>query len=301
MTNETALRELLHGLRRREVQAIGAAISNQSWHGVEQAYNSLRDKMDRAGAWHEPTKSPSQPVEEPTAKGDRVAGLMRERFEAHKHEKWDGFTADNLMIRLLNIALREYRLVEPSQPVVAEAPPADVVALVIAARQIMDRGYVSTSIEEERDDAEALDRALERFSSRVCYDDEGGSLADAHASPCTCGLAQSPSQPVVQGGRVTQADWDKAVDSLEANAGTVFSKIDHALSAHSQTDTQEGDSVAFLATTEAMDDVKSHRSAWRIWSGTERRTIWTGPTRAAGEAWAAQNGIVIDQVEHFEP
>lgn len=45
---------LLHELRKREVQAIGAAISTQSWHGVEVAYNQLRDKMDAAGAWHEP-------------------------------------------------------------------------------------------------------------------------------------------------------------------------------------------------------------------------------------------------------
>lgn len=67
-----------------------------------------------------------------------------------------------------------------------EELPDDVVALVCAARQIMDRGYVSTSIAEERGDALALDKALEAFASRVCYDDEGGSLSDAHAVPCTC-------------------------------------------------------------------------------------------------------------------
>lgn len=39
----------LYDLRRREVQAIGAAISTRDWHAVEQAYNSLRDKLDRAG------------------------------------------------------------------------------------------------------------------------------------------------------------------------------------------------------------------------------------------------------------
>ena len=39
---------LLPCLRQREVQAIGAAISTRNWHDLEQAYNSLRDKMDAA-------------------------------------------------------------------------------------------------------------------------------------------------------------------------------------------------------------------------------------------------------------
>lgn len=34
--------------RRREVQMIGAAISTRDWHGVENAYNRLRDKIDAA-------------------------------------------------------------------------------------------------------------------------------------------------------------------------------------------------------------------------------------------------------------
>lgn len=70
-----------------------------------------------------------------------------------------------------------------------EAISDDVVALVCAGRRIMERGYVSTSIPEERDDAEALDKALEAFASRVCWDDDGGTIPEAHASPCTCGLA----------------------------------------------------------------------------------------------------------------
>lgn len=37
-----------HGWRRREVQAIGAAISTRNWQSLEAAYNELRDKMDRA-------------------------------------------------------------------------------------------------------------------------------------------------------------------------------------------------------------------------------------------------------------
>lgn len=69
-----------------------------------------------------------------------------------------------------------------------EAVPADVVSLVCAARQIIERGYVSTAIDDERPDAEALSKALEAFAARVCYDDEGGSIDEAHADPCTCGL-----------------------------------------------------------------------------------------------------------------
>lgn len=41
--------------------------------------------------------------------------------------------------------------------------------------------------------------------------------------------------------------------------------------------------------------------AYFIWSGTEHRTIWHGPTRAAGEKWASDNGITIEEFEGFEP
>jgi len=37
----------LTALRRREVQMMGAAISTRSWHDMENAYNQLRDKIDR--------------------------------------------------------------------------------------------------------------------------------------------------------------------------------------------------------------------------------------------------------------
>lgn len=38
--------DTLTAWRQREVQALGAAISNRSWHALETAYNTLRDKMD---------------------------------------------------------------------------------------------------------------------------------------------------------------------------------------------------------------------------------------------------------------
>lgn len=56
--------------------------------------------------------------------------------------------------------------------------PAEVVALVEAARsQLYGPG-----------DEGRLDRALAPFASRVCWDDDGGTIPEAHATPCTCGL-----------------------------------------------------------------------------------------------------------------
>lgn len=66
--------------------------------------------------------------------------------------------------------------------------PADVIALVIAGRRIsevMQSGDVSP---DDRADVDAFDKALEAFASRVCWDDEGGTLPDAHGDNCTCDL-----------------------------------------------------------------------------------------------------------------
>lgn len=41
--------------------------------------------------------------------------------------------------------------------------------------------------------------------------------------------------------------------------------------------------------------------AWYIWSGRERRTVWTGPTMDAAKLWASANNIEIEEVERFEP
>ncbi|WP_019053611.1 hypothetical protein [Sphingobium xenophagum] len=62
--------------------------------------------------------------------------------------------------------------------------PADVVALVVAAREaweFLQESYPTYAV------TGALDKSLEAFASRVCYDDEDGELQDAHADPCTCG------------------------------------------------------------------------------------------------------------------
>jgi hypothetical protein len=44
VAEETAALTLL---RSREMQAIGAAISNRNWHDLETAYNQGRDRLDR--------------------------------------------------------------------------------------------------------------------------------------------------------------------------------------------------------------------------------------------------------------
>ncbi len=55
MSNEQT--EALVAWRRREIQMIGAAISTRDWHGVETAYNQLRDKIDTALATPSPAPS----------------------------------------------------------------------------------------------------------------------------------------------------------------------------------------------------------------------------------------------------
>jgi hypothetical protein len=59
------------------------------------------------------------------------------------------------------------------------APPDDVCRLVNAARLAVE--------EPDADAIKALDKAAEAFAGRVCWDDDGGSIPEAHATPCTCG------------------------------------------------------------------------------------------------------------------
>lgn len=54
--------------------------------------------------------------EEPQSKADRVAGLMRDYYEAHKplrwwqkRRQWNSIVADDLMLGLLNIVRTEYQ------------------------------------------------------------------------------------------------------------------------------------------------------------------------------------------------
>jgi len=80
-----SLEQQAHEWRKNEVQAIGAAISNRSWHAVEQAYNSLRDKMDRAGCWWPPKPTP------PASDAAVPAGRLRSwRGGDAAPADWDG-------------------------------------------------------------------------------------------------------------------------------------------------------------------------------------------------------------------
>lgn len=72
-------------------------------------------------------------------------------------------------------------------PPQAAALPADVIALVLAGRAVIDNDGIA-----DGEAGQSLDRALEAFSSRVCYDDDGGDLPEAHADPCTCGRTVEP-------------------------------------------------------------------------------------------------------------
>jgi len=45
---ESRLEITLRGLQNKEIQALHAAVSNRSWHGVELAANQIRDKIQTA-------------------------------------------------------------------------------------------------------------------------------------------------------------------------------------------------------------------------------------------------------------
>lgn len=68
------------------------------------------------------------------------------------------------------------------------APPTlapDVITLVIACRELMDVDVIDGH-PDFREERAAFERAVEAFSSRVCYEDDGDNLL-THADPCTCG------------------------------------------------------------------------------------------------------------------
>jgi hypothetical protein len=76
----------------------------------------------------------------------------------------------------------------PAPSTTRVAPPADVCRLVVAAREVLD-DYGRESVDEQRaghDTLRQLDKAAEAFASRVCWDDDDGSLPEAHAALCTC-------------------------------------------------------------------------------------------------------------------
>ncbi|WP_367347605.1 hypothetical protein [Sphingobium yanoikuyae] len=65
--------------------------------------------------------------------------------------------------------------------------PHDVASLVVAGREAWE--YLQEHCPNDNVTA-SLGKALEEFASRVCWDDEGGSIPEAHADPCTCAMAE---------------------------------------------------------------------------------------------------------------
>lgn len=63
----------------------------------------------------------------------------------------------------------------------------DVAALVVTGREAWE--YLQEHCPHD-DVTVALENALEAFASRVCWDDEGGTIPDAHADPCTCAMSE---------------------------------------------------------------------------------------------------------------
>lgn len=77
--------------------------------------------------------------------------------------------------------------------------PADVCRLVVAARIVSEEfagvhGPENVALSE-------LSDAVEAFASRVCWNDDGGSIPEAHANPCTCGLSDSSPATSTERGR----------------------------------------------------------------------------------------------------
>lgn len=60
-------------------------------------------------------------------------------------------------------------------------------------------------------------------------------------------------------------------------------------------------SVNFLDQTRLVQEVPGVpvEDRWFIWHN--HKTVWKGPTKEDGEAYAAANGIAIERVEYFEP
>ncbi len=125
MTDD-ALAQQAHEWRKREVQAIGAAISTRSWHAVEQAYNSLRDKMDRAGCWHAPT--PALSIVSGSDERARLLMLTGEIMQRHpKLSHGEARDIADLALVKLGLTVRGCMSADPALavPALAASRPTD--------------------------------------------------------------------------------------------------------------------------------------------------------------------------------
>ncbi len=102
------------------------------------------------------------------------------------HQRLCIVAAEEIATAIRAIPLPAHLTAQRSQPGCnAQTVPADVAELVVAAREAVQ--CIDSLMPCSPDELQALDKALSPFASRVCWDDEGGSLTDAHADPCSCG------------------------------------------------------------------------------------------------------------------
>jgi hypothetical protein len=84
-----------------EVQTLGGyGVAATVYAGTEEAARRMAEQA--ITAWNTRTTAVAT---DPTQFGDDVAAEMRAYFEAHKRDKWQEGTADNLMLGLSNIAM----------------------------------------------------------------------------------------------------------------------------------------------------------------------------------------------------
>lgn len=123
----------LYDLRRREVQALGAALSCRDWYMTEKAYNSLRDKLDNAGF----TVSGPPTTPKPPAGGD--AGAVEDErltpenalaFAEQEIRHWpEGSQGQTAAIRARNLMRNLVRALALPAPVVEGWQPIETAIL----------------------------------------------------------------------------------------------------------------------------------------------------------------------------
>lgn len=58
---------------------------------------------------------------------------------------------------------------------------------------------------------------------------------------------------------------------------------------------------SFLDQTRLVEEVPGIDERFKYFIWHDHKTVWHGPSKAAGEAWAKENNITIEVFEPFEP
>jgi len=165
----------LHALRRREVQAIGAAISCRDWHGVEQAYNRIRDALDNAGFTVSSSGSSVSASTIPTSvsgAGERedARKAAYDRLERHLDEHYYAGARDDLRdVAALSPALDNTAAVEARKRCSASPDHADILETIGNADDAWQaKGYTS-ALAEVRDMANVGRALMEALPEGYSY------------------------------------------------------------------------------------------------------------------------------------